>query len=70
MPAALDLWHRAWLCHRCGGIFIPPASVSPATPAALTGGLVRVAEFQALVWAQGGYADLLNSRDWRENPRL
>jgi hypothetical protein len=58
-PAALALWRTGWLCHRCGGVFVPKTSVTPSTPTEMAGSLVSVAEFRAQVWTAGGYADLL-----------
>jgi hypothetical protein len=58
-PAAMALWHSAWLCHRCGGVFVPRVNVTSYTPPRLVDSLVSIPEFQTHVWTAGGYADLL-----------
>ena len=52
MPRALAVWHAAWYCDRCDGVFFA-SSTAPA--GAASGKLMSTVEFQRLVWGAGGY---------------
>lgn len=46
MPRIYDVWHRAWLCQRCGGVFFPAAEAASGLP---TGQLLSTGQLRHLL---------------------
>lgn len=51
MPRIYDVWHRAWLCQRCGGVFFPAAQAAVGLP---TGQLLSTVQLRYLLRDAGG----------------
>lgn len=51
MPRIYDVWHRAWLCQQCGGVFFPAAEAVVGLP---TGQLLSTGYLRYLLRDIGG----------------
>ena len=61
MPGAMAIWHAAWYCNLCDGVFFQPGALrhEPAARAIKgrigDGDVISPAAFHRLVWKAGGY---------------
>lgn len=51
MPRIYDVWHRAWLCQRCGGVFFPAQEAAVGLP---SGRLLSTEQLRYLLRDVGG----------------
>lgn len=51
MPRIYDVWYRAWMCQRCGGVFFPAIEAASGLP---TGRLISTGQLRYLLRDVGG----------------